>query len=111
MRALRVQLLSGSDARLAARSDPTEFWARNLDSLIPDPRLKRRAGYVDRSVAGMTMPFAPPHLLVLGVLCLAAALWDLARRRIPNIIVAAVLVAGLLAQATTGGVLTAIGGL
>lgn len=57
------------------------------------------------------MPFAPPHLLVLGVLCLAAALWDLARRRIPNIIVAATLAGGLLAQATTGGAMAALGGL
>jgi prepilin peptidase CpaA len=59
----------------------------------------------------MTIPFAPLHLLVLGVLCLAAALWDLARRRIPNVLVAAVLAGGLFAQATTGGARAALGGL
>jgi Flp pilus assembly protein protease CpaA len=56
-------------------------------------------------------PFALPHLLVLGALCLVAAVWDVARRRIPNLISAAVLIAGLFVQATTGGAMTALGGL
>ena len=56
-------------------------------------------------------PLALPHLLVLGALCLVAGAWDVARRRIPNWISAAVLVSGLWAQATTGGAMTALGGL
>jgi prepilin peptidase CpaA len=56
-------------------------------------------------------PFALTQRLVLGALCLVAATWDVARRRIPNLISAAVLVSGLWAQATTGGAMTALGGL
>jgi Flp pilus assembly protein protease CpaA len=56
-------------------------------------------------------PFELAYLLVLGGLCLVAAAWDVAKRRIPNLISAAVLVAGLSAQATTGGAMTALGGL
>lgn len=56
-------------------------------------------------------PFPLTHLLVLGALCLVAAAWDVARRRIPNLISAAVLLSGLWAQGTTGGAMTALGGL
>jgi len=56
-------------------------------------------------------PFPLAHLLILGALCLVAAVWDVARRRIPNLISAAVLVSGLWAQATTDGAMAALGGL
>lgn len=51
----------------------------------------------------MPLPFTLTQLTIVGGLCLAAAAWDLARRRIPNLLVAAVLVDGLWAQATAGG--------
>jgi Flp pilus assembly protein protease CpaA len=57
------------------------------------------------------MPYTATHFLILGVLCGAASLWDLAQRRVPNVLVASLLAAGLWAQATTAGPLGALGGL
>ncbi len=59
----------------------------------------------------MTLPFTLPYLIVLGGLCLVAGVWDVARRRIPNLVAAAVLASGVWAQATTGGAMAALGGL
>ncbi len=59
----------------------------------------------------MTLPFTLPYLILLAGLCLVAAVWDVARRRIPNLVAAAVLAAGLWAQVTTGGAMAALGGL
>jgi Flp pilus assembly protein protease CpaA len=56
------------------------------------------------------MSYATIHLAILGTLCLAAAVWDLARRRIPNLITAPVLAAGLWAQASTAGATPALSG-
>src|SRR3954462_7871347 len=57
------------------------------------------------------MPYTATHFLILGILCGVASLWDLAQRRIPNLVVASLLVTGLWAQATTSGAMSALGAL
>jgi len=54
------------------------------------------------------MPYTSTHFVILGILCGAASVWDLARRRIPNVIVGALLVTGLWAQAITASGLVAL---
>jgi prepilin peptidase CpaA len=51
------------------------------------------------------------HLLILGTLLAVAAAADVAQRRVPNLVVAPLAVAGLAAQWSSGGVLAAADGL
>lgn len=52
-----------------------------------------------------------PHLAPLAVGLLAAVIWDVAARRIPNLLCAAIAVGGVVSQAWASGVLAAANGL
>ncbi|HEY3357725.1 MAG TPA: A24 family peptidase [Polyangia bacterium] len=55
--------------------------------------------------------FSPAVLATLGGLLLAAAIWDVGARRIPNLVTLLTAVCGLGAQAVAGGVIAALSGL
>ena len=57
------------------------------------------------------MTFPASHLLVLGVCLLIATVWDLAKRRIPNLVTGAVAVLGVAAQLVDRGKWSALSGL
>ncbi len=57
------------------------------------------------------MTFPAPHLLCLGVTLVIGAAWDLAKRRIPNLVAGAAAVLGLVAQLVDRGWLSAASGL
>jgi prepilin peptidase CpaA len=56
------------------------------------------------------MTFPAPHLLCLGVIVTIGAAWDLAKRRIPNLVTGAAAVLGLVAQLVDRGWLSAASG-
>lgn len=49
------------------------------------------------------MTFPTPHLVPLGVCLLVAACWDVARRRVPNVVTAAAALSGLTVRIVDGG--------
>jgi prepilin peptidase CpaA len=57
------------------------------------------------------LTFPAPHLLPLGVCLLIGSVWDLAKRRIPNILTGAVAVLGVAAQLVDRGGWSAASGL
>lgn len=56
------------------------------------------------------MTFPAIHLAALGICLLAAAVWDVAQRRIPNALTAIAAALGIAAQAIHGGALGALSG-
>jgi prepilin peptidase CpaA len=56
------------------------------------------------------MTFPAIHLAALGICLVAAAAWDLVRRKIPNALVATAAALGLAVQAGHGGALAALSG-
>ncbi|HEY6826554.1 MAG TPA: A24 family peptidase [Gemmatimonadaceae bacterium] len=57
------------------------------------------------------MTFPAPHLLPLGVCLLIAIAWDVARRRVPNLVTGAVALLGMAAQLVDKGGWSALSGL
>ena len=49
------------------------------------------------------MTFPAPHLLPLGVLLLIGSIWDIAKRRIPNLVTGAVALSGVVVQLVDRG--------
>ena len=57
------------------------------------------------------MTFPAPHLLCLGVILVIGSVWDLAKRRIPNLVTGAAALLGIVAQLVDRGAWSAASGL
>src|SRR5262249_46302624 len=58
-----------------------------------------------------TMTFPASHLLVLGACLIAGCAWDVAKRRVPNIVSGAAALSGVVAQLADKGGWSALSGL
>jgi prepilin peptidase CpaA len=57
------------------------------------------------------LTFPAPHLLCLGVILVIGIVWDLAKRRIPNLVTGTAAILGVLAQLVDRGGWSAVSGL